>query len=113
MWLLNLPSDVRNKPEIVGSSIVGYLPVVRHVVLCHQSLKADFPTQIDEQVPKSTRSTAAFRTAKHIMYHDSFREILRAVRELAHSGISIACGDGQTRKCYLAIGCISADLLEQ
>ncbi|GJN87492.1 hypothetical protein Rhopal_000441-T1 [Rhodotorula paludigena] len=76
VWLLNLPAGIRHSDEWIGSSLVGYLPVIDHLV------------------GRDVRNSDPMRRGKHRIYQRAMELILKPVAQSSLTGTVFRCGDG-------------------
>ncbi|KAH6871585.1 hypothetical protein BKA70DRAFT_1130952 [Coprinopsis sp. MPI-PUGE-AT-0042] len=89
----NLPIDIRNSDGFAGGRMVALLPIV------------------EEEADKAGKPS--FINFKNLVWHESFRRILKRVAVFSQSGCKVHCGDGLWRIIFPLILILSADFEEQ
>jgi hypothetical protein len=68
-------------------------------------------TQVSD--PEKDKDRASWVNFKRVVWHDSFYELLKTIKEYSSSGCWITCSDGVDRHIYPLIMILSADYEEQ
>jgi len=91
--LANLPAEIRNGRGVGGGSIVGWLPIID-----------------DDEEEKKKPGYVNF---KRVIWHESFRKLLKSLKNPSNVGYMVKCGDGVSRHLFPFICILSADYEEQ
>ncbi|KAH6880256.1 hypothetical protein BKA70DRAFT_1126649 [Coprinopsis sp. MPI-PUGE-AT-0042] len=89
----NLPIEIRNSDGLAGGRMVALLPIV------------------PEDADKTGKTS--FVNFKHLVWHESFRTMMKKLEMYAENGCKVECGDGITRLIFPIIIILSADYEEQ
>ena len=110
----NLPVKIRNGKGLGGGRVVGWLPVV-----CLKFFAAPLPSltlsddtfEIEEDASESGKPD--YVNFKQVVWHESFRKLLKSIRQISKGGYNIDCADDINRQLHTAILILSADYEEQ
>ncbi|KAG1874972.1 hypothetical protein F4604DRAFT_2009023 [Suillus subluteus] len=89
----NLPVGIRNGEGFGGGRLVGWLPIVEE--------------------EKQYSGTQSFVNFKNVVWHESFKCLLKSLASLSKTGFCVKCWDAIERLFYPLILILSADYEEQ
>ncbi|EIW78662.1 hypothetical protein CONPUDRAFT_156628 [Coniophora puteana RWD-64-598 SS2] len=93
--IANLPVQIRNGTGVGGGHLVGWLPIVKE----------------DNKYRKA--KLGLWANFKNVVWHESFKRILRIIATSKTTGLWLQCADGIIRLFFLFLQIISADYEEQ